>query len=354
MNKIVFLLPAATKRPVGGVKVVLEYANRLAADGYDVTLVYAPFSRMMKWDIAHRMVYRLMFLRLKLFCNWRPRWMTTDRCIRQKLVFTHRDYHYPKDAQIVATAVDTAVELNRYRIPQKQKFYFIQGFENWFVTDGYVRETYRLPLQKIVISRWLMQEVERSGSRAVMVPNGFDFKRFHLITPPEQRDPFQIAFMYHADRRKGIDTAFEAFRIVARKHPEVHLAVFSAYEDPGNLPVSATFDRRPDDARFLEIYNTSAIYVAASRTEGWGLTVGEAMQCGCAVACTDNKGYLEMARDGENALISPVGDAAALARNICRLIEDDTLRIRLARNGEKSIHDFDMEKSYLKFKQALA
>lgn len=354
MNKIVFLLPAAMKGPVGGVKVVLEYANRLSAEGFDVTLVYAPFSRIMKWDIAHRLVYHLIFLRLKLSGNWRPQWLSISKGIHQKLVFTHHDFNYPKDAKIVATAVDTAVELNRYKIPKKQKFYFIQDFENWFVSDDYVRQTYRLPMQKIVISRWLEQEVERSGSRAILVPNGFDFKRFHLILPPEQRDPLQIAFMYHADRRKGIDTAFEAFRIVVRQHPDVHLAVFSAYENPGNLPISATFDCKPDNMRFLEIYNTSAIYVAASRTEGWGLTVGEAMQCGCAVACTDNKGYLEMAHDGENALVSPVGDAAALARNICRLIEDNALRIRLARNGEKSIHAFDVEKSYLKFKQALA
>ena len=77
------------------------------------------------------------------------------------------------------------------------------------------------------------------------------------------------------------------------------------------------------------------------------------MQCGCAVACTDNKGYLEMAKDGVTALVSPVKDYKALAENIIKLIEDDQLRHTIAQNGNEFIHEFDIEKSYLKIKSFL-
>ena len=87
--------------------------------------------------------------------------------------------------------------------------------------------------------------------------------------------------------------------------------------------------------------------------EGWGLTVGEAMRRGQAVVCTDNKGYLEMAKDGYNALVAPVGDALALANNIVRLMTDDDLRCQIAANGLAYIRQFDIEESYRKLKHIL-
>lgn len=62
MKKIVFLLPNNASKPVGGVKVVLEYANRLAADGFDVELVYGAYTRWMTFGLLHTLYYLLIFL----------------------------------------------------------------------------------------------------------------------------------------------------------------------------------------------------------------------------------------------------------------------------------------------------
>ncbi len=49
MKSVTFLLPKGAEHPVGGLKVVFEYANRFAADGYivhglrsDYTLIIVP------------------------------------------------------------------------------------------------------------------------------------------------------------------------------------------------------------------------------------------------------------------------------------------------------------------------
>ena len=77
------------------------------------------------------------------------------------------------------------------------------------------------------------------------------------------------------------------------------------------------------------------------------MTVGEAMLCGEAVACTNNLGYQEMAKHEKTALLSPVKNPQLLAENIIRLIEDDELRIKLAYNGLKYIKDnFSWDKSH--------
>ncbi len=158
--------------------------------------------------------------------------------------------------------------------------------------------------------------------------------------------------MYHTSALKDFSTAFKAFDIVKEKHPQLHVTLFGVFDKP-DLPVWYDYYQRPEKELFNKLYNNASIYVGSSQIEGWGLTVGEAMQCGCAVACTDNKGYLEMAKDGETALVSPVKDPQALAKNIIRLIEDDQLRHTIALNGNKFIHEFDIEKSYLKLKKFL-
>jgi len=128
------------------------------------------------------------------------------------------------------------------------------------------------------------------------------------------------------------------------------LVMFGAYERPKDLPEWVTYYQKPTLEKHLEVNNQAAIYIGTSKKEGWGLTVGEAMMCGQAVACTDIDGFREMASNEVNALISPVGNADALARNIIRLVDDDQLRYRLAKKGMETIKAFDFEKSYVMFR----
>ena len=107
-----------------------------------------------------------------------------------------------------------------------------------------------------------------------------------------------------------------------------------------------TFHYKPSPQLHNEIYNNSSIYIASSLSEGWGLTVGEAMICGAAIACTDVDGFKEMVAHNQNALLSPIKDAKAMSDNIIKLIEDDELRINLACKGHESIQKFSKAKSY--------
>ena len=42
-KRVVILFPGSAHRPIGGHKVVYEYANRFVADGYEVDMVYPAF-----------------------------------------------------------------------------------------------------------------------------------------------------------------------------------------------------------------------------------------------------------------------------------------------------------------------
>ena len=61
MRKIVFWMPRACMEPAGGFKIVFEYANRLAKDGFPVELIYPMVHYGARYDWKHAIVYRLFF-----------------------------------------------------------------------------------------------------------------------------------------------------------------------------------------------------------------------------------------------------------------------------------------------------
>ena len=154
--------------------------------------------------------------------------------------------------------------------------------------------------------------------------------------------------MYHLSILKGCKYGFEALNIVKKRYPELKAYIFGVPPAP-KLPQWMTYYKQPDRQTLNKIYNTAAIYLGPSLTEGWGLTVGEAMICGAAVVCTDNKGYREMATNNKTALLSPIKDSQSLANNIMYLIEHDDERLRIAKAGQQNIAQFTWDDAYKKF-----
>ena len=352
MQKIVFLMPHDGIVSSGGYKVVYEYANRLAKDGFSVSIVYPNTKRSHSVTLKSKLRDFARYVVRYINKGYQSRWFSLDKRIRLKWVWSLDNYSPEVGSSVFATAIETAFSLNKYS-DDISKFYFIQGYENWFFSDQQVLESYRFPMKKIVIAKWLQEIVSSCGEQATLIPNGFDFNSFSCVNPIAERDKYNIICMYHVDKLKGMDVAFRAFDRVYERFPRINVIFFSVYECPPDLPKYCVFVKQPDIKSLKSLYNKSAIYVGPSNIEGWGLTVGEAMQCGCAVACTDNKGYLEMAHNEKTALTSSVGDAEGLANNIIHLIENDGLRIRIAKNGESFIHNFDIDESYNSFKSII-
>ena len=79
------------------------------------------------------------------------------------------------------------------------------------------------------------------------------------------------------------------------------------------------------------------LFVLPSRTEQSGsLAVLEALQSGTAVVASAVDGIPEDLTDGEDAVLVPPGDVAALAEALRRCLGDAGLRQRLARRGHQT------------------
>lgn len=353
-KSIVILLPGrGGAGPQGGYKVAYEYANRLVADGYDVTVVYPAISMLAKTNLKTRLkaIPKALYnLPRSVSCR---SWFNLDPRVKEKLTFTLRERFVPRSDFYIATSISTAIYLHRYNISSDRKLYLIQGFENWAVSDKVVYESYRYGFKNIVISDWLAKEVAKTGANYTVIKNGFDFDYFKLTVPIERKNPYCISMLYHKNKLKGCSYGIEALTIVKQRYPQLKALFFGVPERPANLPEWIEYYRTPDCETHNRIYNESAIYLAPSLQEGWGLTVGEALICGAAVVCTEAKGFKEMVTDGETALICPVSNSRALADSIIRLIDNPSLRISMARKGNAAISQFTWDASYDKLKHLL-
>lgn len=356
-----FVLPTGGERQFGGFKVIYEYANRLIADGYQVIIKYSFPARNQAKNCFYNILKKIMyFSKYIIFRDYKPsRWFELDVRIKQQLIRSCDKKASEKEFDdcdyVIATGVETSYYIATLQnIPNENKFYFIQSYETWIgVSDDYVKNSFKLPLNKIVIAPYLKQKVKEVGKDAALIPNGFDFEYFTLKKPIEQRKPCVICMLYHTSEVKRCEDSIRALKIVKEKHPELIVNMFGFPKKPADLPSWFHYYRSPSKEQHNFIYNNSAIFIAASHTEGMALPPAEAMICGCAVACTDIPGFTQYALKNKTALLSEVYKTDQLADNICQLIEDNDLRIRIAKAGNEFIHTFTWDKAYSKLKIAL-
>lgn len=339
--RIIFCLPEPSKNPTGGFKIVFEYANRLAERGHDITLVF--FTHQVLSRVTTNMMVK------KIVGDWRvrryPKWFSLNQKIA-KVGTPYLDGRGIPEADIVfATAVSTADTVRR--LPEKcgKKVYFIQGFETWIKTEKEVIESYQYGFLNCTVSKWLDQLVSLySGQPTVLLPNAIDTTKFYIESPIFQRNPKILALLYHESESKGLRYAFEAINLVKERYPDLRVNCFGVPDRPAFLPDYYTYYQSIDQDNLRKLYNDSAIFVCATIDEGFGLTGAESMACGCAFASTAYSGVFEYA-NSSTAMLSPVKDSRALADNIILLIENDELRVDLAKKGNQSINDRTWERN---------
>jgi glycosyltransferase involved in cell wall biosynthesis len=349
--KVFFVLPGSGAKPVGGYKVVYEYANHLSALGHAVEVAH----RFDPNPGAGRLRNVLRYLKWRAQpALWRPdSWFTLAPSVRLSL---YRDgaLAVPAADAVIATAWETAAGVAALPAAAGRKYYLIQHFETWSGSRERVLDSWRLPLHKLMIAEWLREIARGIGEASAYLPNGLDQTQFFVETPPEQRDSVRIGSLYHHLDWKGTADVLAAMALVVRQVPQARLVLFGATAPEQPLPDWVEFHYRPSGAALRGLYNSMALFVSASWEEGWGLTPCEALLCGCAIAVSDNGGHREFAQDGVTALMFGVRQPEQIAAAILRLVADPALRLLLAKQGREKVQGFTWEKSTARLLRIMA
>ncbi|KGI02462.1 glycosyltransferase family 4 protein [Oenococcus oeni] len=350
--KINFLLSNNYNIPVGGYKVVFEYANMFANAGDDVTITFMIYD---KTPLSYRgrtknflsKSKRKFFFKMGIIYTSKKTvsWFKLDKKI--KINFALPDNKYFPDADVaVATAWQTAYTLNNLSTRKGKKFYLIQHDERIFAEDKMVRPTWSFQMQKIVVASWLKDLLkEEAGQKSFLVKNFVDTKSFYREKPISTRD-HTISMLNHKNIFKGTQDGIKALERVYQVVPDIHVKLFGTPPAPLNLPEYIEYKQNARSDELRDIYNSSSLYVLPSYLEGWGLTATEAMSCGATLVSTRNGGVDDFGLNKKTALLSEPGDIASLANNIILLLENDMLRCRLAEAGEKLVRDLTIGKSF--------
>jgi len=338
--RINLLLPFPVTKPVGGAKVMYEYANRLARRGHKVTLLH-PIARPYKRSSTPGWLKRILFA---LRGVARPRWFHLHREVASKIIPSAEARHIPDADATVCTWWEMAYMLDRWPAVKGAKFNLIQDYEIWSGHEDLVRQSYKLPLTHICISRQLQQMVGGiSGRDPFYLPNAVDNEKFHEIQRPEKRKSRSIIMLYSTEARKGTVFGLQALELLKTRFPDLRATLFGVVAAQ-DLPEWIDFRRKPDDLTGL--YNQHAIFLTPSVAEGWALPPAEAMCCGCAVVCTDIGGHRDYGLHDQTALLVAPEKPEEMAAAAGRLMEDDSLRLRLAAQGGAYVRDkFNWERN---------
>lgn len=350
--RVTFVLPGASHRPVGGARMVFLYANALAAAGWEPLVLMAANPGDVPW--RRRLTRRLRYHVFKYTGGFSPsRWQRLHPGVRLGWVPDLAPERAPVGEAVVATAVRTAEMVAGWPESAGRKFYFVQALENWDFPEARIEASWRLPSRKIAISRWLCGLIaEAGGGEAAHLPNGLDQETFGLDLAPEARRPI-VLLSQHPRRQKCPPEVRKALAEVKRRRPEVELRSFGPGRGLDAPGLGICHTRNPAQAELRRLYNEAMVVVAPSTNEGWGLPASEALQCGCGLAASDIGGHREFLRHGENALLHRPDDMAELAANVDRLLTDDVLRLRLARQGRSDMSERTVEGAAARLREIL-
>jgi phosphatidylinositol alpha-mannosyltransferase len=102
-----------------------------------------------------------------------------------------------------------------------------------------------------------------------------------------------------------------------------------ANHDPDITFVGPVLEGRPG------YYANCSIYACPTTKASFGITLLESMACATPIVCSDILGFRDVVRHEREALMVPRGDTHALADGLVRLLDDESLRLRLGGTGRE-------------------
>lgn len=317
--RIRWILPEAYL--AGGTKLIAIYAERLMARGHDVVVVSSP----------------------RRVPTWRERWRAWRRTgewlgkptrrashfdgtgVDHRVIDTARpivDADVPDGDVVIATWWETAPMVADLSASKGAKAYLMMDYGAPGMELEDLIPTWRLPLHIITISQYLVELIHRNvGEIPVdLVPCSVDTELFDAPVRKKSKTP-RVGFLYRADWIKGGDIVLEAFRLARQEIPDLELLTYGPRDTPGKavFPPGAEYRAFPPNDELPKIYGSCDAWLFASRREGFGLPILEAMACRTPVIATNAGAAPELIAAHGGGMMVNHEDPDDMARAIVRI-----------------------------------
>jgi len=197
----------------------------------------------------------------------------------------------------------------------------------------------------VVLTAARRQEFIEAGfpaEKITIIPNAVEIPA-RTASPASSKQVLYVGNFSQGAGHKGFDVLIAAWSEVHRQHPDWSLVMAGRGDAEAWKKMAATLDCGPSIvfkgwcADMAGLYETAAIHVLPSRTEGLSMALLEAQSWGLPSVVTDIPGSSAVVTSGRNGYVVPVADAPALANAIMKLIAQPAERDRMGREARRLV-----------------
>ena len=307
----------------GGIRRIIELANRLTERGHNVTIFHSDGSP----------------------CQWMKciaKIKGYDEVLKEEHdVIIYNDPN-PIDYKLAKRAKAKLKVFYVLELYDKQllKGINLRIYLPWHKRMLILKRSLCSPYLKLSNATWEKKWLKENMSiDSMLLLGGVNAKMFCPVEV--KKNPNEIRVLCSGDprERKGTKTILEAVEIAKKKEPRI---VLDTYHGKG-IP----------QEKMAEKYCSADIFVEGSWHAGWNNPVAEAMACKVPVVCTDIGGVKDFAFHEKTALLVPPKNPEVMGSAILRLIRDEKLRETLRENAYQHIRQFDWDKSAKRLEEIL-
>lgn len=217
-------------------------------------------------------------------------------------------------------------------------------------TDGIItvsESTKNELLERLSVERKKIKVIYHGLDPAFRIPVSHEQKE-------EVREKFSLPqsfllFVGSTQPRKNLSKLLEAFPLIRKKHPQVHLVIAGPQgKEHQHIQKKIRRDHLHSRIRITgyvsktelkALYCLASIFVFPSFCEGFGLPLIEAMATGLPLVVSHNSAIPEVVGDA-GVYFNP-NDPEEMAEKVILLLEDNSLRQRLIKEGYRRASHFD-------------
>lgn len=206
-------------------------------------------------------------------------------------------------------------------------------------------------------SQWTLETTlpkDYPREKAEVIYNGVDTQRFRRVNSG-LKDKLGCEFLSVTVCRllpqKGVNYLIAAIKDIEEDYKAVIVGRGPCFGELKSLAKKLNIEKKVEfvtshltDEELVKYYSASDFSVLPSLWEPFGITLIEAMACGCSIIATNVGGIPEVVTSDCGILVSP-RSPNELALAINRLIGDKNLRRKMSRNARKRVEkyfDFDL------------
>jgi glycosyltransferase involved in cell wall biosynthesis len=212
------------------------------------------------------------------------------------------------------------------------------------------------------VSQYTKNKVEESFGfqDSQVIYNGIDTAVFRPIEHMNNvwsipRDRTVLFFAGNLSRRKGADLIPAIMKQLGEKYV---LLLATGQRGPSFSSIHNIINIGHQDlAHLVMAYNRCDIFLSASRLEGFGLSVAEAMACGKPVVATNGSSLPELVIDGKGGYLCEIDNVQDFAEKISMLADDENMQKKMGIFNRQRVEDNfmieNMTRGYLAIYESL-